>query len=460
MKERTGQGLGALAAAAVVVAAAALSACTGAGRGAAPTTPPPGSPTKPVAVAPATRRPLPGAAATRTPMLPGDPDRGVKEGFVSDDACMDCHLRRDESIKVSFHERLLAGALEAKGCQECHGPGLRHVGEGDVDHIRHPGKIDREASNAVCLRCHSAVLALPVEGHRDWVDGRALACVTCHRVHLDRRAPEFSASPAGATLRALEAAGARPVPASRCVQCHPRFHPEMARSAHADLAEGDGCTTCHGPGSLHADSGGHERWILLPTEQEAREADRSCDACHGRHEKALERWTCSEHRKEGVSCATCHSPNEPLGRTLRKPDPALCVDCHRDTAAEFRMASRHRVLEGQMKCGDCHDPHGNENGFHDAALTRDVCSRCHAEKAGPFVFDHLPKRLDGCVACHRPHGAPSARLLDTTPVRTLCLSCHADLPSSHEQKPSSPYRHCIDCHVEIHGSDSSRVFFR
>jgi DmsE family decaheme c-type cytochrome len=113
-----------------------------------------------------------------------------------------------------------------------------------------------------------------------------------------------------------------------------------------------------------------------------------------------------------------------------------------------------------MKCSDCHDPHGNEAGFHRFDLTRRTCAKCHPEKAGPFVFEHAAKELEGCIVCHRPHGSPNARLLESRDVRTICLACHPDLPRDHEQKAGSVFRECLRCHIEIHGSQTSQDFFR
>ena len=30
------------------------------------------------------------------------------------------------------------------------------------------------------------------------------------------------------------------------------------------------------------------------------------------------------------------------------------------------------------------------------------CIKCHANKAGPFVFEHAPVKLEGCSTCHIP----------------------------------------------------------
>ena len=397
--------------------------------------------------------------------LAEDPDRDAKKDrYTGSDSCAECHRGRTKSLKASFHAPLLGELSSSTGCEECHGPGIGHVGEGDVSRIRHPDKAAREASNAVCLRCHSAVVdpKRPFRGHPKWVDARKVACASCHEVHQETavRRAEHALGTFG-TAAALEAAGAQPVPPSQCIACHPDYHPEMARSGHADLAsEGRACAECHGNGSLHAASGGLRGLILEPTKLEAAEADRSCVACHQTADRPLLRWTCSEHRMEGVACVACHDPNAPLGKTLRQEDPALCIRCHTDVGAEFRLPSRHPIGEGRMGCSDCHDPHGNESGVHRFDLSRRSCNGCHAEKAGPFVFDHTAKDLEGCIVCHRPHGSPNSRLLETRDARTLCLACHPELPRDHEQKAGSVFRECLRCHVEIHGSQTSRSFLR
>jgi DmsE family decaheme c-type cytochrome len=396
-------------------------------------------------------------------MLEADPDRGAAANrFTGSDSCLDCHAGRGRSLEASFHAPLLKGREGSVGCEECHGPGIDHVGTGDERGIRHPEKAPREASNAVCLRCHDAVLTAPVRGHPKWVAERQVACVTCHTVHVDLnlRARAHGRGPFPSAA-ALENAGATDLEPARCIVCHPDYHPEMAKSGHRDLAtEGRACASCHGPGSLHAANGGLRGLILLPTEQEPAEADRSCNACHDAAKKPTIAWTCSEHRAANVSCVACHDPNAPMGKTLRAEDPALCVRCHQDTGAEFRLPSRHHVLEGRMRCNDCHDPHGNEAGFHRFDLTRQVCLKCHPEKGASFVFDHGAKTLEGCVSCHRPHGSPNPRLLETHEIRTQCIACHADMPDTHDQRIGSRFRDCLHCHIEIHGSDTNRHFLR
>jgi DmsE family decaheme c-type cytochrome len=129
-------------------------------------------------------------------------------------------------------------------------------------------------------------------------------------------------------------------------------------------------------------------------------------------------------------------------------------------------------MEGKVICSDCHNPHGSAGPQQLARNTvNEVCYQCHAEKRGPFLFEHQPVRED-CTNCHNPHGTNQPRLLA---VREpwLCQQCHGE--PSH---PSRLYsgtgippngaveqllgRSCTNCHSVIHGSNhpSGSHFFR
>ena len=75
-----------------------------------------------------------------------------------------------------------------------------------------------------------------------------------------------------------------------------------------------------------------------------------------------------------------------------------------------------------MVCSDCHNPHGSVT---EALLKKDsindVCYTCHAEKRGPFLFEHAPVR-ENCDNCHNPHGSVNEFLLKglaAAPVRRM-----------------------------------------
>ena len=77
----------------------------------------------------------------------------------------------------------------------------------------------------------------------------------------------------------------------------------------------------------------------------------------------------------------------------------------------------HRPVDGVMECTSCHDPHGRP-GKESLKLTRAgelPCLSCHAEKRGPFVFEHptgltaTPRRT--ARRCHEPHGSSNPKQL-------------------------------------------------
>lgn len=76
-------------------------------------------------------------------------------------------------------------------------------------------------------------------------------------------------------------------------------------------------------------------------------------------------------------------------KLLKMSEPQLCLGCHSEVKRQFNLPFHHKVLEGAMKCSDCHDPHG---GF-ELKQTRlatgadAACIKCHADKQGPFVFE-------------------------------------------------------------------------
>jgi len=110
-----------------------------------------------------------------------------------------------------------------------------------------------------------------------------------------------------------------------------------------------------------------------------------------------------------------------------------------------------------MKCSDCHDPHGNTDKVRDKDVRWRTCGTCHAEKFGPFLYDHGIKRTEGCTACHSPHGSTNRRMLTHARVQPMCLQCHPETPHDLRQPR---WANCIDCHTEIHGSDLDRSFLK
>ena len=127
-----------------------------------------------------------------------------------------------------------------------------------------------------------------------------------------------------------------------------------------------------------------------------------------------------------------------------------------------------------MTCTNCHNPHGSMAEHMLAQPTlNETCYQCHADKRGPFLWEHPPAR-ENCALCHTPHGSNHPGMLaQRTPL--LCQQCH--IASFH---PSTAYagpdpkatpprldihlvgKACLNCHSEVHGSNhpSGNFFIR
>jgi DmsE family decaheme c-type cytochrome len=230
-----------------------------------------------------------------------------------------------------------------------------------------------------------------------------------------------------------------------------------------------GCEACHGPGKAHVEGGGDKTKIFTFKDASAREISERCLKCH-QYGQEHANFSRSAHLQNDVSCVDCHSPHHPQETQfmMRVAQPKLCYGCHIEIKQQFSRTFHHRVNEGLLQCTDCHNPHG---GFLTrqlrASATQDtVCFKCHQDKAGPFVYEHPAVKIEGCVSCHVPHGSSNPRLLKRSQVNLLCLECHsftvdssiATVPSFHNQ--STKYQACTLCHVFIHGSNSSNVYFK
>ncbi len=143
-------------------------------------------------------------------------------------------------------------------------------------------------------------------------------------------------------------------------------------------------------------------------------------------------------------------------------DPEVCYKCHQKIFGMNSLPSHHPVKEGKMVCGDCHDAHGQFEGNLKESEVNMVCYRCHADKQGPFVYEHPPV-TENCTYCHQPHGTVANNLLRQQPP-FLCLRCHSGHRGSHgngnrtgmDNKAwliGALYTDCTQCHANIHGGD-------
>lgn len=227
------------------------------------------------------------------------------------------------------------------------------------------------------------------------------------------------------------------------------------------------CESCHGPGSLAiagiktvngkptCDFGTFIDLKELPKEAQSL----ICLKCHSANASFnLHNWNAGTHNMAGVSCFDCHNVHQGADLKVHPKDvAALCYGCHPYIKAEFALPTHHPVPEQRVSCLDCHDPHGtpNEKQLKEATI-KELCCTCHAEKEGPFAFEHADVTED-CRNCHVSHGSINNNLL-TARLPFLCYQCHKNQPMHNLVTGKQEFSRCTDCHSEIHGTDTPSIF--
>jgi DmsE family decaheme c-type cytochrome len=280
-------------------------------------------------------------------------------------------------------------------------------------------------------------------------------------------APAKGDKPAGAEAKQTDLS--QFVGSETCATCHEEAAKKFADNPHTKIAEmhgkaGASCESCHGPGKAHVDGGGDVTKIFNPDKHSAKEVDATCLKCHaGAHPN----FESSPHAKANVGCTSCHSAHKSEAKTelLKVSQPALCFQCHNDVKPQFNMPFHHKVNEGAVSCSDCHDPHGTfgNNNLKTTADQNAICTKCHTETRGPFVYEHAAVKAEGCMGCHTPHGSQNARLLNMPNVNVLCNQCHSRVATATVHgmgAGSDELAPCTSCHTFIHGSNMNAAFLR
>jgi DmsE family decaheme c-type cytochrome len=288
----------------------------------------------------------------------------------------------------------------------------------------------------------------------------------------------FAALLAGAVLLTATPPGPGPQDAQyvgqeQCAACHEETVAQFNESIHGqkgfEKRSNHSCETCHGPGKAHVDAGGGKGTMVTIKTMTKEKQSEMCLTCHDRGSKSD--WAGSLHETRGLSCQDCHSVHSPEAKPqLKAVETDLCFTCHKQKQSQFFRASHHPIREGKMECSSCHNPHAVQEGqLVDQAAVTEKCYECHAEKRGPFLWEHVPVRED-CMTCHEPHGSNHLKMLKVKEPY-ICQRCHSDT-----RHPGTLYdqsqlnndsnrvigRSCTNCHQTIHGSNhpSGRTYLR
>ncbi len=264
-----------------------------------------------------------------------------------------------------------------------------------------------------------------------------------------------------------------------CADCHQDKIETMQASPHGQTADPrspfgrQGCETCHGPGMLHFDTEGNCIISMTGRYGEAVEQRNNiCQSCHQAGERM--HWLSSTHEAEGLTCVNCHSIHKRNDVIHRSSQTEVCFKCHKDIRAQTFRASSHPIRENKVICSDCHNPHGaaGPSSLKQFSVNEN-CYSCHADKRGPFLWEHYPASED-CTLCHNVHGSNHQALLNK-PGPQLCQQCHASMFSGGAGGGGGGQRHislfldykdvdpgrnrfivgmnCANCHSKVHGSN-------
>lgn len=316
----------------------------------------------------------------------------------------------------------------------------------------------------------------------------------------DQAAQAASAVPPAAPVRATEIEPAPPatetsptvavakLPAkdlvlrgdAKCTRCHDESDvPKLltiGKTKHGTKADGrtPTCTSCHGESDTHVNkSGSGDRPApdrIFKKTVSADKQNEACTSCHKGGSRMF--WNTSTHKSNGVACASCHNIHNNGHDKVRDKHTQsdVCFSCHKDKRAEVNKSSHHPILEGKVACSDCHNSHGSAGPkLLKKDSVNETCYTCHMEKRGPFLHNHQPVTED-CTICHNPHGTTAPSLLKQR-MPLLCQNCHNVIGGSNnhriqpvQQLPGrvtgtgsigSMARGCLNCHTNIHGSNST-----
>jgi DmsE family decaheme c-type cytochrome len=275
-----------------------------------------------------------------------------------------------------------------------------------------------------------------------------------------------------------------------CTRCHdesettPILSLYQTRHGVRGDARTPNCQTCHGESSKHLHGDPNVKGRAAPdiifkkgtfavSDDKVRSGQ--CISCH----KGTNRtnWDGGQHQNNQIACNDCHKVHAPVDKVRdRKMQTEVCFTCHKEQRADTHKISTHPIDAGKVICSDCHNPHGSAGPkMLKKATVVETCYICHAEKRGPFLWEHQPATED-CTSCHTPHGSNITPLLKSRPV-FLCQECHdgphnskspaanngVGFPAGQQNAAGTAYlfpstqdaaRGCMNCHAMVHGSNS------
>ncbi len=277
--------------------------------------------------------------------------------YVGNETCMVCHEDVGESFLTTAHG--IANRSDddpAVRCESCHGPGSKHVDEGDGGYIVNLAEAESFVQVDACNDCHGGLNSAFGFSHMEAAGG----CSDCHTVHSTNK-------------NLLKAQGHE-----LCLSCHTNVRGQFAMPSHHPVFENRmSCYDCH---QVH----GENAIAMLGSSTKEQ-----CLSCHVDKQGPF----VFEHDPVNEDCAICHSAHGSVADNLLvQAEPFVCLSCH---PLHF-----HTSLAGFE--GDFNPPQHPERsgtstseGFKPAMLTK--CTQCHTEVHGTDLPAQSISGPDGLI---------------------------------------------------------------
>lgn len=271
--------------------------------------------------------------------------------FVGSHTCSKCHLEQFEHWKKSAHARPTQPEVRAQkpcqachttgiifeadqavemdvGCEECHGPGWRHIQAPKENWLVRPASLSYQSGNDICLACHTQGTSIKTQ--KNWPEGYQPGSELSQfwRLQMPARGQENGFFTRSGVGKRANMQGNEYLQTSKW---------------HKDVA----CFTCHAahgseyPGSLIRD---------------AVQSNALCITCHNRE-------TGIPPTEQNISEHTHHNP---VGRG------SICIECHLPLAARTDS----NVEKRSHRFSFALPPATREP----LDLRNNACLRCHPEK--------------------------------------------------------------------------------
>ena len=299
--------------------------------------------------------------------------------------------------------------------------------------------------------------------------------------------------------RVSAASAAQTVPAesarsedAECMTCHgagsskPAVSISRTRHGNKNDSRTPACRDCHGASENHIKAPSSAPDVAFGAKSKAvsnsEQRSAACLTCHESKVLARANWAGSQHQTRGVACSDCHNVHAPDQKVLSKATQAeVCFGCHKEQRAQMRRVSTHPLATTALATLEDGVLGLPQPARLDRAETlvknsvNDTCLTCHAEKRGPYLWEHAPV-ADDCTNCHTPHGSTTRRssrracrslsgLSQWRPRRAgqqrrepgrrvvSRRSTARSSPGAAAPRAQMAARACLNCHVLIHGSN-------